>query len=135
MASPARESDSWAAATLDFLLAAGGFVLVWYPIVHFGNALLGAPATDATVNLVVGVLAFGGAYPVVAGDWSLGRLGEFVFVLFAGVLGWGAVGAVLVLASGASLSGGDVAPLTLVWAAAYATAYAVVYRRGIRIFR
>lgn len=135
MATSERGWGSWLSATLDVLLAVLGFTIVWYPMVSLGNAVLGSPATPATVTTVVGVLALGGAYPVVAGDWSLGRLGEYVFVLVAAAIGWGVVGLLFVVASGVTLSGGDRAPQAAVWLAAYATAYAVVYRAGTRIFR
>ena len=122
------EPDSWVSATLDYLLSILGFTLIWYPLLSVGNAALGAPASVQTVNVLVGVLAFGGAYPVVAGDWSIGRLGEYVFVFFASALGWGLVGMVVVLASGVSLSGSSAVPQAVVWVAASLTAYLVVYR-------
>ncbi|WP_276260461.1 hypothetical protein [Haloglomus litoreum] len=134
MATSERGLDSWLSATLDLLLAVLGFAVVWYPMVSLGNAVLGSPAAPATVDVVVAVLALGGAYPVVAGDWSLGRLGEYVFVLVASAIGWGLVGFLFVFASGMSLSGSDPVPQAAVWLAAYATAYAVVYRAGIRLF-
>ncbi|WP_080510492.1 hypothetical protein [Halorubrum coriense] len=135
MATAEREFDSWLSATLDFLFSAFGLVLVWYPMVSLGNAVLGFPVSASTRNLLVGVLAFGGSYPVVAGDWSLGRLGEYVFVLLASVLAWGFVGTVAVLAWEASFSGSNPAPQAAVWAAAYLTAYFVVYRTQWSIFR
>lgn len=125
--------DSWFGATVDVLLSVLGFLLVWYPLVSVGNAVLGTPVSAATVDLVVGVLALGSAYPVVAGDWSLGRVGEFAFVLVAAAVGWGLVGMVLVLASGVRLSGGNPAPQAAVWAAAYLTAYVVVYRTELSL--
>lgn len=134
MATSERGLDSWLSATLDLLLAVLGFTVVWYPVVSLGNAVLGSPVAPTTVATVVGVLALGGAYPVVAGDWSLGRLGECVFVLVASAIGWGLVGLLFVLASGVSLSGSDRAPQAAVWLAAYATTYVVVYRAESELF-
>lgn len=134
MATSERGLDSWLSATLDLLLAVLGFTVVWYPMVSLGNVVLGSPVAPATVDAVVAVLALGGTYPVVAGDWSLGRLGEYVFVLVASAIGWGLVGLLFVLASGVTLSGSDRAPQAAVWLAAYVTAYVVVYRAEIRIF-
>ncbi|ELZ57996.1 MULTISPECIES: hypothetical protein [Halorubrum] len=134
MSTVERGVDSWLSATLDFLLSVLGFTIVWYPMVSLGNAVLGFPVSTSTVNLIVGVLAFGGSYPVVAGDWSLGRLGEYLFVLIASVIGWGLVGMVPFLASGVSVSGSNPAPQAAVWAAAYLTAYVVVYRTRWSVF-
>ena len=128
-----RELGPWVSATVDFLLAVLGFTLALYPLVSLGNAVLGSPHSATTVNLVTSVLAFGGAYPVVAGDWSLGQLGEYVFVLFASVLGWGLVGMLLILVSGLPLSGSNQVPQAVLWATASLTAYIVVYRTQLSI--
>lgn len=130
-----REVDSWLSAILDFLLAVLGFVVVWYPMVSLGNVVLGSPISEPLSNLLVGVLVFGSSYPVVAGDWSLGQLGEYVFALLVAVLGWGIVGAVAVLAWRASFSGSNPGPQAAVWAAAYLTAYVVVYKTQWSISR
>ena len=135
MATAERGLDSWVSATLDLLLAMFGFILVWYPMVSIGNAVLGFPVSSSTSHLLVGVLALGGSYPVVAGDWSLGQLGEYIFVLLASVLGWGVLGMIAFLALGVSTSGSDPTPRAAVWAAAYLTAYIVVYRTQLSIFR
>ncbi|CCQ35146.1 hypothetical protein HLRTI_003408 [Halorhabdus tiamatea SARL4B] len=135
MATAERGVRSWVTATVDFLLAVFGFVLAFYPLVSLGNAVLGSPGSAATVNLVVGVLAFGGAYPVVAGDWSLGRLGDFAFVLIASAIGWGIIGMVSVLALDVTISGSNRMPQAIVWGAAYVTAYLVVYRTELSIYR
>lgn len=85
------------------------------------------------MNLATGVLAVGGAYPVVTGDWSLGQLGEYVFVLFASALGWGLVGVLLILVSGLTLSGSNPAPQAVLWVTASVTAYIIVYRTQLTI--
>lgn len=135
MATAERGFDSWLSATIDLLLAVLGFTLVWYPMVSLGNTVLGTPVSDATVNLIVGMLALGGSYPVVAGDWSLGRVGDYVFVLIASVIGWGIIGMVSVLALDVTISGSNRAPQVVVWGAAYLTSYLVVYRTELSIYR
>jgi len=134
MATAEQGLGSWLSATIDFLLSILGFTLIWYPIVSLGNAVLGSPVSAPTVNLIVGVFAFGGAYPVVAGDCSLGRLGEYIVVLIASAITWGLIGMVIVLVSGVSISGSNAVPQAMVWAAAYLTAYFVVYRTQLSIF-
>jgi hypothetical protein len=135
MATASDRARSWLSATVDVLLAVFGFVLVWYPAISIGNAVLTEPVSNSTVSLLVGVLALGSAYPVVAGEWSLGAVGEFVFVLIAAAFGWGLVGMLLLLGSGQSLSGATRLPQALVWAAGYLTAYVVVYKIQITVFR
>ncbi len=134
MGTAERGLVSWVSATVDFLLAACGFTIVLYPMVSLGNAVLGSPASASTVNLVIGVLAVGGAYPVVAGDWSLGQLGEYVFVLTASAFGWGLLGMAVILVSGRTFAGSNPIPQATVWAAASLTAYIVVYRTQLTIF-
>lgn len=129
-----RGLGSWLSATVDFLLAVFGFILALYPLVSLGNAVLGSPGSTATVNMVVGALAVGGAYPVVAGDWSLGRLGEYVFVLIASAFGWGFMGMLVILVAGLTLSGSNPVPQAVLWVAASLTAYIVVYRTQLSIF-
>lgn len=133
MATAEQGLGSWLSATIDFLLSILGFTLIWYPMVSLGNTVLGSLVSASTINLIVGVLAFGGAYPVVAGDWSLGRIGEYIFVLIASAITWGLVGMVIVLVSGVSISGSNAVPQAIVWAAAYLTAYFVVYRTQLSI--
>ncbi|WP_458208687.1 hypothetical protein [Haladaptatus sp. NG-SE-30] len=125
---------SWVSATVDFLLAVFGFIVVLYPMISLGNAVLGSPASASTVNVIIGVLAVGGAYPVVAGDWSLGQLGEYVFVLTASAFGWGLLGMLVILVSGRTIAGSNPVPQAIVWAAASLTAYLIVYRTQLTIF-
>jgi len=135
MATALRGLDDWLSATFQVLLAVVGIAVVLYPIASLGNTLLGSPVSPATVNLIVGVLALGAAYPVVAGDWSLGRLGEYVFALVVSAVCWGVVGMVLVVVSGIHLSGSDPVPQAALWTAAYLSAYVLVYRFRLPIFR
>lgn len=77
----------WVSATVDLLSAVFGLVLAAYPPVSLGNAAPGSPASAPTVGPVVGAVAVGGAYAVVAGEWSLGRVGEYVPVPVASAFG------------------------------------------------
>lgn len=135
MATAEQGLVSWLSATYDLLLAILGFVIVWYPLLSLGNAILGSPAADATVHLIVCVLAFGGAYPVVAGDWSIGRLSDYAFILITSAIGWGIIGMVSILALDLTISGSNRMPQAIVWGAAYVTAYLVVYRTELSIYR
>ncbi|SDY08751.1 hypothetical protein [Halopenitus persicus] len=130
-----RGPESWVAATLDLLLGLIGLAIVLHPLISLWNTVLGSPVSPATVSLIVGVLAFGGAYPIVAGDWSLGRLGEYVVVLFASVLAWGLLGMVAILVSNVTIQGNNAAPQAIVWTAASLTAYLLVYRARVSLFR
>ncbi|WP_135852677.1 hypothetical protein [Halorussus salinus] len=124
--------DSWLWATVDVFLAFVGFVVVFYPLVTFGNEILGFPVTQSTVNLVVAVLALGGAYPVVAGDWSLGRLGEFTFVLVASAMVTAVAAMIFMVASGTQLASDTLLFRVAVWGLAYLLAY-VVYRTNVSV--
>lgn len=126
MSAVRRSVDSWLHATVDVALAVLALTFALFPALAVGNGLVGEPLSPSTVSLVVGVLALGGAYPFVAGDWSLGALGEFVFAFVVAAFGWGIVGAIAILASGAEFTGGDPRPGAAVVALAYLTAFGVV---------
>jgi len=86
---------SWAEATVDFLLAAVGLYVVVFPALSVAVALAtGEPLGVGPAGAVAFVVAVGGSYPFVAGDWSYGRLGRFV----AGLLVTTATGSLLGLA-------------------------------------
>ena len=86
---------SWAEATVDFLLAAVGLYVVVFPGLSVAVALAtGASLGAGPAGAVALVVAVGGSYPFVAGDWSYGRLGRFV----AGLLVTTATGSLLGLA-------------------------------------
>ncbi|MFC5970131.1 hypothetical protein ACFPYI_02190 [Halomarina salina] len=124
-----RESVSTLGATVDVLLAAFGLWLVCWPLAGVANAVAGTPLTESQVSLLVGCVALGGSYPFVAGDWSLGRLGDFVFALAASALALGVLGLFAVLLSGIELSGSDPVPQFVTVACAYVVAAVVVYWR------
>lgn len=79
-----RSSDGYLWPTVDVLLALLGIGFVTYPLAHAVLSLV--PAPFLSPGLATVVVAFGGAYPVVAGPWSLGRLGDYVLVWVAAVL-------------------------------------------------
>jgi hypothetical protein len=121
--------SSFVLPTVDTLMAAFGLAAVTYPGVAVVNAFFGSPLAPGTVRLLVGVVAVGGAYPFVAGDWSLGRLGTFLFAFTASLLLGGLLAFAVFLALGTSLDDGTLAQTSLV-AVAYVAAYALVYRGG-----
>jgi|SRR6056297_2910818 len=126
-------ADSWLWATVDVLFAFIGFVVVFYPPVSFGTEVLGVSLAPSTVNLVVAVLALGGAYPVVAGDWSLGRLGEFMFVLVASAMVTAVAAMICIAVSGIRLASDTLVFRVTVWGLAYLLAYVVVYRTNVSV--
>lgn len=126
---------SWLLATVDVAFAFLGVAAIAYPTLALVAALLGSPTLQALVPVLTFVLAFGASYPYVAGGWSLGRLGEFLFVAVVGSLTWGAVVAGVVLALDVATVADDPAPIATVWTLALATAYAVVYWQEIQLFR
>jgi len=126
-------ADSWLWATVDVLLAVIGFVVVFYPPVSFGNEVFGVPLAPSTVNLVVAVLALGGAYPVVTGDWSLGRLGEFTFLLVVSAMVTAVVAMICIAASGIQLASDTLVFRVTVWGLAYLLAYVVAYRTDVSV--
>jgi hypothetical protein len=70
---------SWGYATSDFLLAAVGLFVALFPGLSVVVALLtGNPLGTGPAAPVTGVVAVGGSYPFVAGDWSYGRLYRFL---------------------------------------------------------
>jgi hypothetical protein len=119
------QRNSWFDATVDVLLATTVLGVLWYPAISVGNELFGSPLTASNVTLLVGTLALGSAYPFVAGPWSLGRLGEFLFVFVVSVSGLGIFGALVVIVAGLGLSGSDPRPSVLLLAAAYLVAFVV----------
>jgi hypothetical protein len=119
------EVRSWTTATADLLLAAIGLGVLLYPGVATANAVLGEPVAPPTVRLTITVVAVGGTYPFIAGDWSLGRLRDTALAFLAGTL---AVGLAVVAALGLELPGGDPRPGFAVVALAYLLAYLLVHR-------
>lgn len=93
-----RDGEGYAGPTVDVLAATVGLGFVTYPLARSVLSLLGGPLP---AGLVTGVVAVGGAYPFVAGPWSLGTLGDYVLVWTAWVVALAAVAlAVAMLAGG-----------------------------------
>jgi hypothetical protein len=73
---------SWGHATVDFLIAAVGLFVVVFPALSVVVTLVtGDPLGAGSAGFVAFVVATGGSYPFVAGDWPYGRLGRFVAAL------------------------------------------------------
>jgi hypothetical protein len=130
VSTPSTELRSVASATFDLLFAAFGLGLLLLPGAVVCNALLGEPVPRPLVERGVGVVALGGAYPFVAGNWSLHRLGDTLVAFVGGALAAGVVGAVTVVVLGLDLSGSDPRPQFAVVAVGYLTAFLLVHRRG-----
>jgi hypothetical protein len=133
MGTVTRELTSVFWATVDFQLATLGLTVVLAPAIVLGNRAVGAPLPDWLVTLTVGALVVGGAYPFVAGHWSLGRLGDFMFVLVAAWISLLVLAAIAIVVSGVRLSGDDLLPQAVVVWLGYPVAYWVVFRRGWRL--
>jgi len=139
MPPPSRESvvsaRSWTAATVDFLLATAGLYVVVFPALSVAVALATGDSLGAGPSgFVALVVAVGGSYPFVAGDWSYGRLGRFV----AGLLVTIAAGSLLGLALLSRLDVALPSPLVaraVVLAVAYPVATAVAFGDGFRLDR
>lgn len=123
---------SWASAVVDFLLGAVGLYLAVAPAFTVAYAL----AVDTTLfaqppQTAAAVVAIGGGYPFVAGDWSYRRLAVFVVALYVAS---GAAG----LAGLALLQSVDVALPSIVvaragaLAVAYPAAVAAAFRDRVR---
>lgn len=130
MAAPLSELRSTAGATADVLSAVVALAILVYPAAHLGNALLGSPVPAGTLRLLVGVLALGGAYPFVAGDWSLDALVDAFLAFVAAVVVAGVLGGVVIAALDLGISGGNPTPQAVAVGAAYVVAGLFVRRRG-----
>jgi hypothetical protein len=96
-----------------------------YPVLWSVSALLGVASTGA-VGLVTGVVAFGAAYPLVAGDWSRDALGETVVAFVGSLLCLGVLAVVVIAASGLRIAGSDPRPQVALFASAYVVTAGVV---------
>ncbi|XVH32118.1 hypothetical protein ACNS7O_02745 [Haloferacaceae archaeon DSL9] len=98
------------------------------PALSLANTVVGAPLRGSQVALVLAVVAFGAAYPYVAGNWSIGRLVGFAVAFLVSMAAFRVVGTLGLSAVGVPVQNpiSRIAALIL----AYVTAYLVVYRRG-----
>jgi len=129
-----RRSGTWVGATADTILSGTALAIVWYPLVFYSNALLGTPLGTRAVTTAVGVLAVGTAYPFVARSWSLGDLGEYLFLLLATAFAWGFVIMAMIGVSGQQFSGSNSLPRVIMWGLAYLSAYFVVRQTDVTVF-
>jgi hypothetical protein len=132
---PTVSLRSWGEATVDFLLATVGLYVVVFPALSVVAALLtGDPLGSGPAGAVTLVVAVGGSYPFVAGDWSYNRLGRFVATLLVTT----AAGTLLGLAvlSRAELALPDpVLARAVVLAVAYPAATVVAFTDRFRLGR
>lgn len=128
MASVSASVRSWVSATAAFLLAFSGVAVIVYPVLSLLRPFFG-PSASPAVPFLTFVLAFGASYPLVAGGWSLRRLGEFHVVAVVATIAWAVVLELFRFASGV----GSTSPLRQAWVFALATAYVVVYRSGVEL--
>lgn len=88
---------SWAEPTGVFLLAALALYAAVFPALSVVYALVtGAPLFAQPPQYAAAVVAVGGTYPFVAGDWSLRRLGIFAVALWVASGAVGLVGLVAI---------------------------------------
>jgi len=84
---------SWFDPTVDVILATLGLYLVVAPAFTVGYALaFDAPLFAQPPQTAAVVVAVGGSYPFVAGDWSYRRLAVFVIALYVASGGIGLAG-------------------------------------------
>lgn len=124
---PRNDSIFW--ATVDLLFSFVGVSIALYPVIWIGNALLEFPLADTMVRILVGVLAFGGAYPFVTGDWSLGKLGEFTFAFAGSTVFVGLLLAFGIAALDLQFAGENPAPQAAMFTLSYLLSFIVVKRR------
>jgi hypothetical protein len=75
--SPIDGFRSTAGATVDVVVAFASLAVVLGLPLVVANEALGTPLASGHVEWAVAVVALGGAYPFVAGDWSLAKLTDF----------------------------------------------------------
>ncbi|QLH83881.1 hypothetical protein [Halosimplex pelagicum] len=123
---------TWAYATVDFLLASAGLYLALAPAFTVAYAL----AADATLfagppQTAAVVVAVGGSYPFVAGDWSYRRLTVFVVALYVASGAAGLAGLALLRSADVTLPSTVVARAGAL-AVAYPVAAAAAFRDRVR---
>jgi hypothetical protein len=121
--------SGYAGPTADTLLATVGLWVVFAPAVWSLNVLLDDPIPAGAIPALVAVVAVGGSYPFVAGDWSYDRLWSAVAALVGSILLLAILGMVVVVGFGLELSGTDPLPQAVVFVAAYPLAYLLIRRR------
>jgi len=123
---------SWATATVDFCLATAGLSLALVPAFTIAYALV----ADATLfaqppQTAAVVVAVGGSYPFVAGDWSYRRLAVFVVALYVASGAAGLAGLALLRSMDVALPSAVVARAGAL-ALAYPVAAAAAFRDRVR---
>ncbi|QLH78931.1 hypothetical protein HZS55_17245 [Halosimplex rubrum] len=123
---------SWASATVDFLLATVGLYLAVVPAFTVLYALVAAATLFAQPPQTAAVVvAAGGSYPFVAGDWSYRRLAVFVVALYVASGAVGLAGLAVLRSMDVTLPSAVVARAGAL-AVAYPVAGAAAFRDRVR---
>ncbi|WP_123534654.1 hypothetical protein [Halosimplex salinum] len=123
---------SWADATAAFVLAALGLYLALFPAFSVAWALFtGADLFAGPPQTAALVVAVGGSYPFVAGDWSSRRLAVFVVALYV-VSGAAGLAGLALLQSVEIPLPSTVVARSAVLAVAYPVAVAAAFRDRVR---
>lgn len=124
MTTPSRTTRSWATATVDTVAVFLAAVVILFPVTDALGTVIGLPSGG--IRVVIGVVAFGVTYPVVAGEWSMGTLGEYFFAFVAATfVVLGLAGAVPTFEA-VDLSAGDSIARVGLWCVVHVTAYVAV---------
>ncbi|MFC7141777.1 hypothetical protein ACFQMA_18310 [Halosimplex aquaticum] len=123
---------SWATATVNFLLGALGLYLALVPAFTVAYAAVtGATLFAQLPQTAAVVVAVGGSYPFVAGDWSSRRLLVFVVALYVASGAAGLAGLAVLRSLEVSLPSAVVARAGAL-ALAYPLALAAAFRDRVR---
>jgi len=96
------DADGVLSATVDVLSAVVSLWVVFALVLAVANDLLGEPLSTWVVERVVFVLALGGAYPFVAGDWALAKLTDFALAAVVAAFGLSSLIGISLFAAGRS---------------------------------
>lgn len=129
-----RSGESWIEVTFETSLSIIALFIIWYPMVYFLNEFAGDIFSLSMVINIVFVLSIGGAYPFIAGDWSLGLLGEFAFLLLLTVLAWGMIAFIIIISFSMDVSNHASYSRAIMWLLAYLTTYMMIFRYDVEVF-
>lgn len=116
--------------------------LLWLPIIGIVNAAFSFELGNHLMIILAVLLALPSSYPFYTGSYSIGLLGEFLFVFIVALFAWGLLGFAVIVASamvgfGPPTSGGVVGGMMGVIhvGAGYLTAYIVCVRLNLQVFK
>jgi hypothetical protein len=76
-----RSARSWATATVETVAVFLATAVILFPGATALGTALGLPS--GVVHVAIQIVAFGATYAFVAGEWSIGTLGEYFFAFLA----------------------------------------------------